>query len=495
MPNPAKDKQDRDPAADKALIEQGLKRFKLAAEAESEQRSEAIDDFQFRRGKTEDHWAANVIQDRKTDNTPCMVLNLIPSFVRQVTNEQRQQRPNPIVKPVGENTDPETAEIVEGVIRHIYNRSQADLAHDTAFDHSATGGIGWWRLGSEYANDDTNDQEILISPINNWASVYSDPNWQKPDGSDARFRFIITDLTDDEYKTEFEDSDLAESWDQFQGSGNAPPDWLSQAGVRVAEYFYIDEKWKTNKLGRRYLSRSVKWAKMNAFEVLDRRDLPGTIIPVFPVYGEELNIDGKRTFKGLVRDLKSAQRQYNFMNSAATETIGMTTKAPYVVAKGQTENYPQWDTSNTRKHGRLIYDFQGGNGAPPPQRNVAEPPIQAIMEMIRQTPDDMKRISGIYDPSLGKGKADQSGKAIQSLQQQSATGTFNFSDNLQRTLALEGKVVLQWIPVIYDTDRIQRIIRPDQSAEMVKITNSRAQEPPQPDEPDSPDERQEEVAS
>ena len=133
------------PEADKAIIEQALKRFKLAVESEDEDRKEALDDFRFRRGKTEDHWSDKAIEERGADNTPCMVLNLIPSFIKQVTNEQRQQRPSPTAQPVGENSDPETAEIIEGMIRHIYNYSSADIAHDNGFDSSVTCGKGWWR--------------------------------------------------------------------------------------------------------------------------------------------------------------------------------------------------------------------------------------------------------------------------------------------------------------------------------------------------------------
>ena len=85
-----------------------------------------------------------------------------------------------------------------------------------------------------------------------------------------------------------------------------------------------------------------------------------------------------------------------------------------MLAEGQNENYEKmWATANTANYPTLIYKPKSfeGQPLPPPQRMVAEPPIQAMMLMVRQSDMDLKNASGLTDPNLGLSKADQSGEA------------------------------------------------------------------------------------
>ena len=124
-------------------------------------------------------------------------------------------------------------------------------------------------------------------------------------------------------------------------------------------------------------------------------------IPIIAVIGKELQVENKTYQAGLVRKLKDPQRQYNYMNSAATEAIALAPKAPYVMVEGQDEGYEEmWRTANTRNWSSLKYRNVSLNGAPapPPTRNTVEPPIQAIMEMVRQAGNDLQGAAGIINP-------------------------------------------------------------------------------------------------
>jgi hypothetical protein len=83
--------------ADEKLLAEAHKRFSLAEEAESEIRSLALEDLEFRAGK---QWPDAVSQERQRDGRPCLVINRIPQFIQQVTNDQRQNRPSIKVHPV-----------------------------------------------------------------------------------------------------------------------------------------------------------------------------------------------------------------------------------------------------------------------------------------------------------------------------------------------------------------------------------------------------------
>jgi hypothetical protein len=113
---------DNDKASDNSseLLRVARERFKLVVDAESEIREAFLDDFKFRAG---DQWPENIKVERKSDNRPALVINRIPQHVRQITNDQRQNRPSIKVAPVDDNADVETAKIFQGVIRHIERNS------------------------------------------------------------------------------------------------------------------------------------------------------------------------------------------------------------------------------------------------------------------------------------------------------------------------------------------------------------------------------------
>lgn len=462
----------RDAESVKEFIELALERFQNVVDAESDNRTKALDDWKFKLG---DQWPESYKSDRQADGRPCLTMNRLPSQVKQVTNEQRAQRPAAQVNPVGSGADVDTAEVLQGMLRHIELNSDAEIAYDNAFECMVTGGFGYWRLCTNYIDDESDDQEILVEWIENPFTVYLDPSAKKPDKSDAKFGFIIKDMSRKEYEAEYPNSKLA-GLPELSSAGNGAPDWISEDGIRIAEYFYVETSDKTLNSGRKSEQRKVKWALINAVEILDEQDWLGDEIPIIGVYGDSAYVDGKRHLSGIVRNAKDPQRQINFMESAATEAVALAPRAPYTAAAGQTEDFPEWKTANTRNHSVLRYAAMDVNGkpVPPPQRNNVEPPIQAIMLMLRQANEDLKAVTGLYDPSLGNAHQDQSGKAIQNLQKQGDIGNLNWSDNLSRSMRSSYRKVLKLIPKIYDTQRIQRIVNPDGSAKMVNISNSQA---------------------
>jgi hypothetical protein len=193
--------------SDEEIIHQAKERFKLCSESESESRREELDDQRFMIGE---QWDSNIKADRTTDKRPCLTINRIPQFVRQVTNDQRQNRPSIKINPVDDEATKETAKVLEGIVRHIEYNSHADIAYDTAFESAVKCGIGYYRLVTEYENEMSFQQAIKIKQVKDRFSCYLDPYWQEPDGSDADFGFIFEDMSRDEYKIQFPNSKLTD---------------------------------------------------------------------------------------------------------------------------------------------------------------------------------------------------------------------------------------------------------------------------------------------
>lgn len=480
-----------DEKGDAKILADALERFRLADEAEADNRRDALDDLRFASGA---QWDEKVKADREQDRRPCLTINRLPQHIKQITNDGRQNRPSIKAHPVDDLGDVETAKIYSGLIRHIEYNSNADFAYDTAFESAVRGGLGYLRVITDYSSPLSFEQEILIKRIRNPFSVFFDPFSQEPDGSDAGFAFITEDLSKDEYLKKFPKSKLAKNG-EWESVGNQASSWIGENGARIAEYFYKDFRddtlvlLSTNEVGlksqmselpegvaiaseRKTQIPVIRWCKINAAEILEKTEWLGSYIPIIPVYGEELDINGKRVLKGIVRDAKDPQRMLNFWKSAETEAIALAPKAPWLIEEGQVEGYEaDWESANRRNLAYLKYKAKSVNGSPvpPPMRQGFEPAVQAITQAAMFAADDLKATTGIYDAALGAKSNETSGVAIQRRNVQAQTSNFHFIDNLTRSLRHTGRVLIDLIPKIYDTARTTRIIGDDGEQKVIKI--------------------------
>src|SRR6266550_6887402 len=143
--------------------------FELIAEREADNRREALDDLRFAR--LAEQWPEKVRRQRELDGRPCLTINRLPAFIRQIVNDARQNNPSIKVHPADSVADPRTAEVYNGLIRNIEVTSRADVAYDTALDFAVTMGLGYLRINTEYACDDSFDLDLVIRRIANPFSV------------------------------------------------------------------------------------------------------------------------------------------------------------------------------------------------------------------------------------------------------------------------------------------------------------------------------------
>ncbi|MDE3022976.1 MAG: hypothetical protein KGI54_14150 [Pseudomonadota bacterium] len=481
-------------------IQEAVKFLTKVTEADSENRRNAIEDLRFVGG---DQWPVQMQNSRQLENRPCLTINKLASYIRQVTNGQRQQRPRIKIHPVNDISDPKIAEILTGIMRGIEEKSNADHAYDLGFDFAVKMGWGYWRLVSDYIRDDSMDQDIYIRAIENPLSVYFDPNSVLPDGSDAEACLITDMMTKTEFKRLYPDAQDSSGF-RFFGSGDVMPDWLTKYDIRLAEYFKIEKirdtliqlsdgttHWKEKlppmeMLDQMHLSiigdrlsmrKQVKWYKQTAFEILEERTLPGRYIPVVPVYGEVTVIDGKRQKSGLVRDAKDPQRMYNFWRTAMTEKMALAPKAKWLMAEGQDEGHEnEFAQANVRSIASLRYkqtDVEG-RPAPPPQYIEPEGPPAGAIELSMAFSSDLQATVGIFDPAMGIPSGPKSGKAIRAEQGQSENSNYHYYDNLTHSIKHTGRIILDWIPTYYDRKRVVRIIGDDGQPDMITVNDNTA---------------------
>lgn len=478
--------------SDQEFLEEARERFKACLDAERENREAALEDLNFTNGE---QWPLELRQQREADMRPCLTVNRLPAFIDQVVGDQRQNRPAIKVRPVDDQADPVIADILEGLIRNIEYSSNAEAAYDVAFEHAVMCGFGYFRILTQYADDGVFEQDLCIKPIRNLFSVSFDPACNEPDYSDARYAFV-TELIDRE---EFEEMYPDISPSPIEG-GVGDRDWTSHLGgkehVRVAEYWfkkpvvrtlvmladgkavYEDEMPEGSEImvgqdgkpkTRTVETQKVCWCKITATDILEPvQEWPGRYIPIVPVLGKEVNIEGKRHLRGLIRFAKDAQRMYNYWRTATAERMAMAPKAPFLLTPEQIRGFEDmWQQANVKNQPYLLYNDI--NGVNLPQRVDFPPVPTGEMQEAQVAVDEMKATTGIFDASLGAQGNETSGRAILARQKEGDTATFAFMDNLSRAIRLAGKILIDLIPRIYDSNRVVRVLGIDGAENLVKV--------------------------
>lgn len=495
----ARKKKDTAPASgpDK-IVQQAQKRFERCQEVEGEFRQRFVADVKFANGDSDNcwQWDEAMSQRRKLTGRPCLTINKTRQHCLQIINDAKQNKPSVKTLPVDSDADIQIAKILDGCIRHIEYNSHAEIAYDTATEFAVQGGIGYWRVVTEYAHDGSFDQEIFIRRVKNPQTVYLDPDIQSGDGADAKFGFVFEDMSKEEFEAAYPGETASEIVFPSEGQGN---DWIGKDRIRIAEYFTKGSKADTlvahpikgpvllSKLdeaerkaiesdksikSRTVDQPTITWYKIAGDKVIDEREWPGRYIPIVRVVGEEIDIDGKMERKGHVRPLKDPQRMYNFMSSAQTEFIALQTKTPYkaaVEAIAGYENY--WANANNENASYLPYNSRDeeGNEIPAPERE--QPPVgaQAYLTAMQTAQQELMMASGQYQENFGQQSNANAGVAIQARQRQGDKATYHFIDNLARAIRFTGRILVDLIPKVYDTARVLRIMGEDGSEQFARI--------------------------
>ena len=237
---------------------------------------------------------------------------------------------------------------------------------------------------------------------------------------------------------------------------------LEVTGVKVVK----EREVIGHKLTRRIISGA---------EVLEDDPWPSELIPICPVWGEEIinPKDGRRYVRSMIRDARDPQTMFNFWRSATTELVALAPRAPWVIEEGAIPKGQEeiWATANSRSHPYLLHT----RGTLPPQRQAfAGIPAGALQEALNAS-DDMKAITGIHDAGLGAKSNETSGKAILARQKESDVSNFHFIDNLSRAIQYAGRVLVDIIPSVYNARETMRILGADQKEKVIRLVSGELQ--------------------
>lgn len=466
-------------AAHKAILERAMKRLKRWDDVMGDNAREAVADIKF--SLLGEQWDEQMMKDR--EGRPCLTVNKLAQYINQVVNEQRQAKQGIKVVGVDGNADRKVAEIETGLIRNIEYLSRADLAYETAYEGAVAGGMGYFGVITCYADEDTFDQDIRIRTFENFLAVKLDCDSIMPDGSDSNWAFVEDKLGREDFEADYGKYD-----------GDAVPDSYAEAW-HDDDDIYIREYWERERARvkltlwsdgitrkeadavppgvtmvreRDAYEHRVTMYKLAGDRVISESPFPSRYIPIFPVYGKRLNVEGKLHIMGLTRFARDPQKMFNYWRSSMAEKIALTPLAPYLVEVDQIDGLQNiWDHAHVRPYPYLPFKRTASGAAP--TRATSGDDVSGIVMANQQAEMDIKASVGIHDPVLGINDGNQSGRAILALQKQGDTSTFNYADNLARAKAQCGRVMLDLIPKLYDTERVVRVLGDDGNYDLATL--------------------------
>lgn len=475
----------------KDLLTELRERFDRAQQFDSENRRLSQEDLRFATVPGE-QWDSITRKERGKER-PMYEFNKLRVLGKRVINDMRSNRPQGKVRAF-EDSDKDTAEVFEGLIRNIWNVSDGDTIIDWAAEYQVFAGVAGWRVNTKYVDDTAFDQDIVIEPILNPYCLHVDPACQDVLKRDAEYWILESKISKSAYERKYPKRKVVD----WEGTSFETNDWIDDDTVRIAEYWWKEPKTvelallsdgssvdlsevSPDELAAKGLSvvrqrtcktHQIKQAICSGESLLEGpNDWAGRHFPFVQVHGEYVVVDGKARWYGLTRWAKDAQRAYNVTRTAMVESIALAPQFKYWATPKQVEGVMGL-INEAHKKLYPVMPYNPDPQAPGPPTATGGPNISpALVSESQFASDDLKAITGIFDASLGNRSNEQTGVAIRARQSEGQIATYNYMDNLAKGIRRTWEILIDLIPRIYDTTRTVRILGQDGAEKYAAINH------------------------
>jgi hypothetical protein len=445
-------------------------------------------------------------------NKPKIEVNKVHRGVMRIINEYRNNRISVEYIPKDGTEADELAETCNGLYRADEIDSHAEEAMDNAFEEAVGGGFGAWRLRTEledeYAEDEEEEdyQRIRFEPIFDADStVFFDLNAKRQDKSDAMFAFVLTAMTPEAYKAEWNDDPA--SWPKSVYMTQF--DWSTQDAVYVAEYYVVEKRKErifvyADVLGNeeeytrddledeetalmiaatgmtlvrektRKLRKIHKWILSGGGVLEDSGYIAGSHIPIVPVYGKRWFVDNRERFMGAVSLAKDSQRLKNMQLSKLAEISAYSAARKPIMTPEQIAGHENvWGNDNVENYRYLLLnpvtDGQG-NEQPMGPIGYSEPPDipQPLAALLQITEQDVADLMGMQD-AAEEMTPNISGKAIELIQTRVDQNNFIYMSNMSKAVKRCGEIWLSMARDVY-VERGRKMKTVAESGDIAGIT-------------------------
>lgn len=459
---------------------------------ENKTRGQEDSEFLFR-----NQWRDDELADFKRLFKPALTFNKLRDTYRKIVGEQRKNTPQLKVRSTTGNASQEAIDLRTNLVKTISYQSRNDIIYQTAFESALAKGQGAFLITTDYEDYKSFKQIIKYERINDVNQCGWDPCAIESTKDDGNFCWRRQTLTKQEFEATYPNI-------QYPTSFPDPTyvvdfEWETEETITVCDYWVkewypvmvyelsngegvekddYDDLVKLHKKATAHVSGAnkalveqlippipeilnerqsqsykIRHYRLIMDKIIDWSDWPSKYLPLIYVDGDSYWLQGKQYTRSLINDAKDAQRFLNYLASEIAGQIKNLTRGQYVGTPQQVVgNEDMWKNPERQAGILLANPDPKVMGGLPRKDPPSEIPQTLLMQYQRAT-SDIKEIVGFFDEQAGTSKNDLSGEAVKNLQLRGASGAFIFFDNLNRAIAQGGRVVLDLLPKVYDSER------------------------------------------
>lgn len=407
------------------------------------------------------------------------------------------------LSPADIKTDQKLADVVSGIIRQMQYKSKADDIYNRAMRRCIKTGFDAWRVNTRWKKDSFIQEPYLEYIPNAIDRVWFDENSVEPDASDARWCWVLTEMTNDRFKELWPKANISPL-----GTDREHVEyWYKPEKILVGEYLYKKDKkiklcmlsngevitsenpnyelikeadpFKSQQRQREEIKCEWYSRKFTASEWLgDAKETVFKSNPVIPVYGNFDVSDGKVIYRGIVERLMDAQRVLNYAASREIEEGALSPRKTYWMTRkmaGGVQDQLNLAKMNTSAAPVHFFDIDPLNpGLVPFQAgsNDINPHLSMLGASMGQ---HIEAVAGKYGVSLGKNTQLQSGVALDIQNEQASLGDIKWEQVLARAIRRTADVIVEILPEIMDIEQDVQIMSESQNQTIVSV-NKRTEE-------------------
>ena len=445
-----------------------------------------------RDGQWEPYWYNNA----KESKSPRYSFDMVNPIIDQVCSEIDQASFDVSVSPAGGNSTKNIANTYSGIVRNIESMSDSSEVYNHAARTMVTTGFGAWRVVHKYVSQDSFDQDLFIEPIGNALDrVWFDPAAERQDKSDSRYCFVLHAVGRQEYDRRF-----PEGSGQSVDEGRDGEAYYDKAEVVViGELLYCEEEERelvmmsngmvheadddfkkiadelkaigvTEVRRRKRVKKEVCSRLFDAGDWLEaKKKTVFNMIPVVPIYANYKIFENKTIFWGLVEKLMDSQRVLNYSVSREVAETSLAPRSKYWMTMGQAAGHEDsLQTLNTNHDPVQFFNVDPEFPQVPQQQGGAQinPALRTMSESMRGM---ITYASGMFSSNMGDNPQNQSGVAINALQNKGDNSTIKYFKALEYGIRATGRVLVSAIPEIYDSARTVRLLKEDNTYDVADI--------------------------
>lgn len=447
-----------------------------------------------RRFLFETQWDEKELRENQYLGKAQLQFNKLYDFYRKALAEQRKNTVAIELRATRNATqlDQATIDLHAGLLRSIAYNSKTEVIYQTAFATQLHTSFGAIRVKTDWEDQKSFNQQILIEAYENPERCFWDPSAKLPDKSDGDYCGVYTTYSKEYFKRLYPDVDVESIRQPTASTGNFA--WVSNKTVTVVEYYYkeyFDEmiyelangevvtRKELNQIKdmiddarlmmadelmlmqleaqievvqkRRSKNYNIKKCILTENKILEESKWPSKYLPIVYVDGDSYWDREKQYTQSFIRHAKDAQRFLNYCAIEIATALKNSRKETFLVTPNQIKGFEKIWKNTEKQQGALPFNYDPQAGAP-----VKLPPSelsQSLLQQYQRAELDVQSIMGIYEASRGMQGNEVSGVAIDNRGRQSNNAMFIFFDNLSRAVEQVGRIVLDLMPYIYDTER------------------------------------------